>query len=156
VIRQQFPFPTPPDCVDEDFVYVFNSNNVAILGTSIAAAAEVRDIPLQLEPDAPFLWRGLSVESSNLMIRFKDPAGNFLSNGYAPINLYACPAGISAEQGQPVALEADAGGGQGAIFCPAGSIIQVFFYNNTVGSLTPTPIQLVGVKRFPRSMKRNC
>jgi hypothetical protein len=156
MIRPQFPFPTPPDCYDEDFVYSFNSTNTPALGTSIAAGAQLQNIPLLLTPDAPFLWRGLSTPVSNLMIRFKEPAGNYLSDGYVPIDLYTVPAGITTTQGTPVILEADAGDGQGAIFCPAGGIVTVYFYNSTAGSLTPPSIQLLGVKRYPKSLRKAC
>ena len=162
MIRPQFPYPTPRDCTDEDFGYIFNSNNVPALGTSITAGSQLLNIPLLLDSDAPFLWRAIALEASLLMVRFKEPAGNYLSQGFIPVGLYGVPSsgvvnpGTSVLQGQPVALEADAGDGQGAIYCPAGGIVEVNFYNATSGSVTPPSIQLLGVKRFPKSLRRKC
>jgi hypothetical protein len=158
MLRPQFPFPTPEDCEDQDFLYIFNANDVPVLGNLITAGSQLLNIPLLLDPDAPFLWRGLAMENVNLMVRFKDPSGNYLSDGFVLFSLYGVPGGIAgvAQNGQPVVLEADAGNGQGAIFCPAGGIVQVDFYNNTAGSLTPGSIQLLGIKRYPKSLREAC
>ena len=164
--RPQFPFPTPKDCVDEDVVYVFNANNLPVLGNAIAGGTQLLNIPLNLDPDAPFLWRGFMTQSGNpgigLAIQFRDPSGNLLSDGFVPIPIYSVPAGsnnplgISGNQGTPVLLEADAGEGQGAIFCPAGATIQINFYNPTGSPITPPTILFSGVKRYPRELRRNC
>jgi hypothetical protein len=141
--RPQFPYSSIPDCREEQFHYFYDSTNVAALGTSIAAGASLLNIPLPLQPDAAFLWRGFKAGSSGLSIRLKDPYGNYLSPCPVPIELYG---------DTPNDSSGNSGGfcvpwGQG-IYCPPGGNVFVDFYNPTSGALTPTAITLQGMKRF--------
>jgi hypothetical protein len=163
MVRPQFPWPTPHDCVDERFVYTFNKFTNPVLGNTIAGLTKLQNIPLLLDPDAPFLWKGFTfydVTVPEMYIRFKDPSGNFLSEGYVLEEHYGFLQGqglaFAAGQGSPTPLEADAGGGQGAVFCPAGGIIEINFYNPNAGTVTPPTIILHGDKRFPKSLRRKC
>jgi hypothetical protein len=143
IYRPQFSYPSIPDCREEQFHYAYDSTNASGLGTSIAAGAFLLNVPLSLQPDAAFLWRGFKVADSGLAIRFKDPYGNYLSPCPIPIALYA---------DTPLDTNSDAGGfcipwPQG-IYCPPGGAVNVDFYNPTSGALTPTAIALYGLKRF--------
>ena len=60
-IRDRFPYATPQGCRDEDFVYYFDGSNVPLLLTNLGPGAEIDYIPLPLDQDAPFYWRGWKV-----------------------------------------------------------------------------------------------
>jgi hypothetical protein len=59
--RPQFAYPTSRGCRDEDFVYYFDGSNVPLLANGLAAGVEIDYIPLPLDQDAPFYWRGWKV-----------------------------------------------------------------------------------------------
>ena len=59
--RPQFAYATPPGCRDEDFVYYFDGSNVPLLAQNIGPGMEIDYIPLPLDQDAPFYWRGWKV-----------------------------------------------------------------------------------------------
>jgi len=143
--RPQFPYASVPECTEEQFHYTFDSNNTSAMGNSIPAGGLLLNVPLPLEPDAAFLWRGFKIRDTDLAVRLKDPYGNYLSMAFIPVALYG---------DTPIDSTGSEGGfcvpwGQG-IYCPLGGNVFVDFYNPTDGALIPTAIALYGLKRFIR------
>lgn len=140
--RPQFPFPTPDNCRDEQFSYSFDSTNTPLLGQAVLANSQTRGVPLVTQSDAPFIWRGMRFEASDLDLRTQDPWGNFLEDDYTPINLYVAPSEVNPAGALVVTWEP-------GIYCPPGAVILLNFRNATAGDLTPGRIALLGLKRFP-------
>lgn len=117
--RPQFAYPDAPEgCLDEEFIYVFDSSNVPVLGSlSLGPGDSVLHIPLPLDDDADFLWMGTKIDGTSLGIQFETPWTEPLSDTFVPAVLFA------GEQ-VPTVLEA-------AILCPAGSIISLSLKNLT-------------------------
>ena len=151
--RPQFAYRTPPGCRDLDFTYVFDGSNVPVLATNLAGASSF-EIPLPLERDAPFLWRGLKVNATltaglvygfpNVSVQFTDPYLNPLSDGLVPATLYGFPSNPMQFLGQlltgpPVPLEDE-------IFCPAGSVVLVTVSAGAAQAFLS--FSLHGVKRY--------
>jgi hypothetical protein len=91
--RPQFPYPTPEGYIDEEFTQYFDQFSVPALGTA----------------------------EDPLGIRFTDPWGNHLSDGFVPVASYNGNQG-SQPGGIPVALESE-------IVCPPGGIVTVDLKN---------------------------
>ena len=144
--RPQFVFPCPSGYHDEQFHYSFSSANVAALNGSIPTLQSVNDIPLLLQPDTQFHWRGFKVSSdsggSSLSIQFKDPYGNYLSDGFVPVDAYGVGSGLGNYMGtEPPVVE-------GEIVCPPGGVVWAYLNNPTTGTVTiDIVITLFGVKR---------
>ena len=119
--RPQFPFRTPPQFQDKDFVHYFDQTTVPLFNTalSLAAGGIILNIPLQLQADAPFSIRGIKVNGpANFAVRFRDPYGNYLSEGFIPIPLRDGPEETGVYGSNVVDFEPEIG-------CPVGSIIFV-------------------------------
>jgi hypothetical protein len=146
--RPQYVYRTPAGFEDKQFHLSFDQSNTPMLssvGQTIAAGAFLQNIPLQLQRDAIFMWRGIEVnapgvDGSSLLIQFKDAYGNYLSDVPIPVNLYAAPIGNVSIGNPPVALEPE-------LFCPAGSNLWVYLQNITAGTLPLPRITIYGVKR---------
>lgn len=90
----QFVYPTPDGFQDQDFVHYYDQLSEALLSSalSLSVGSEIVGIPLTLQNDAPFLWRGVKVNGpTNFGIRFRDQAGNYLSEDYVPLPLGYAP-----------------------------------------------------------------
>jgi len=123
VLRPQFPFPTPPGFEDQDFLYYFDNKNTPALNTSTLAVGQILfNVPLPLQQDAPFFWRGITIDNPTaaLGIRFRDSAGNYLSDDFIPVGLLSgMPSGGHPPIG-PLAVIMEQ-----EIPCPKGSVIYV-------------------------------
>jgi hypothetical protein len=122
--RPQFPYPTPEGYIDEEFTQYFDQFSVPALGTALAPAESVFGIPLHLEPGIEYRIRAVEVSAAAedpLGIRFTDPWGNHLSDGFVPVASYNGNQG-SQPGGIPVALESE-------IVCPPGGIVTVDLKN---------------------------
>lgn len=158
--RPQFPYVTESGCRYEDFVYYFDGSNVPMLNTSISGK-RIENIPLPLEQDAPFLWRGVKVGatrvlssgvpsaylSPNFNVRLRDCYDNDLSDDYVPATQYGFaenPLTFSSSllTGPPAVLEPE-------IYCPPGGVIIAFLNCPTaLGELSYfASFALFGVKR---------
>lgn len=144
--RPQFVFAVPAGFRDEQFHYAFSALNTPSLSGTLAAGQEVADIPLLLQSDTEFRWRGVKIAStpagSSLKARFRDCFGNFLSDEYVPINCYAVGSGLGGYIGTvPVPLEEE-------LVCPPGGVVWLGLQNPTAipVSLAIT-VSLFGVKR---------
>lgn len=119
--RPQFTYPTPSEFDDKDFVAYFDQTNTTQLNAalSLAAGATIIGIPLVLQSDAPFFWRGIKINGpSNFGVRFRDPYGNYMSSDYLPLPLDYEPQEPAVIGSNPVVLEPQ-------VRCPAGSVILV-------------------------------
>lgn len=165
--RPQFAYATPAGCRDQDYIYFFDGSNTPLLNQDFGAGLDLSNpsggIPLQLEQDVAFYWRGIKVGAlrktvstvpnsyvlPDLLVRFKDNYENFLSDDMAPAVQYGFPANPVAflnQQltGPPVPLE-------GEIYCPPGGVLWLYLkcanFNSLSGKFFPQ-IALYGVKRF--------
>ncbi len=136
--------PCPPGFHDEDFVHYFDQVNNPSLGVTIPAGDSVRDIQLQLETDADFIARGISV-IAGAAPQFREPGGFYLSSDFVALaqsyrnGVSLAPSGMFAEQ--TVALEPE-------IHCPGGSNFSVFFENPTGAPVALGAfVAIFGVKR---------
>jgi hypothetical protein len=119
--RPQFAYPPAPEGFkDEDFIYCFDAFNVPGFGIVLAPGQDFQNIPLQLQRDAEFRWRGVQVSNpaSLLGIQLTTPDGTALSDDYVPAEVDSgLPGGVSGQPGGvPVPLEPE-------IVCAAGSVI---------------------------------
>jgi hypothetical protein len=139
--RPQFPYPAVPGCNDEQFSYSFDKTNVPFLAQSIAAGNLVIGIPFPLDQDAPFSWRGMRADTSSLLMRLRDPFGNYLDNDFSPIDLYMAQQGLIGSLGA-LAIPTEL-----AIDCPMGGIILLDLKNPTASPISPGAFTLLGIKR---------
>lgn len=145
IYRPQYAFSRrPAGFEDEAFHYSFDSSNVPVLGTTIAAGANVQNIPLQLQNDAEFILRAVKIQlataPSNLYATIRDPFGNFVSAVPLPLDNYLTGAGAALIGRMEVPFESE-------IHCPLGGFFQLFLYNLTTGSVLPPQVTLYGVNR---------
>lgn len=148
--RPQFPYPTPRGYVDRDITQYFDYLTVPLLNNSaLATQGMIHRIALTLQPDYPFLWRGIKIIGVNgadpvVTVQFYDPSKNELSRDFVPIDLYTHPSGSNIWGFQPVPLEP-------CIPCPKGSTVWMSVYNQTGSNqdLTKIRVGLFGLKRYP-------
>jgi len=150
--RPQFAYSTLPGCKDEDFVYFFDGSNTPFLNQSVSALS-IPYIPLILDQDAPFYWRGIKIDMRttgavppNVNVKLRDCYQNDLSDGLVPATQYGFPQNPVTFNGQnytgaPVPLEPE-------IYCPRGGVILFFFEAPTLANPSYLSVTLFGVKRF--------
>jgi hypothetical protein len=159
IYRPQFAYTTPNGCRDLDFTYFFDGSNTPLLNQDISGLT-VPYIPLILDQDCPFYWRGWKVNANrfanngdpstyqipNIGVRWEDPYNNFLSDDYVPAAMYAFPSNpwsINSAQltGAPVPIS--------EIYCPPGSVVTLYLKAGTLGETPQYPsVCLYGVKRY--------
>lgn len=154
--RPQFAYPTPKGCRDEDFVYQFDASNTPMLA-SLAPGQDLPFIPLVLQQDASFYWRGWKISirrtdgtifSPDLSIKLRDPYQNDLSDGLVPAVEYGFVQNPSQPFSQPPVLI------DPEIFCPAGGTVTAFLLGGgTIDTSDAIIISLYGVKRFQECLK---
>lgn len=119
--RPQFAYPIVQG--DQDFDHYYDPNNVPALEV-VVNAPSVLQVSLNLDPDAPFIWRGIKIPMAEalfgLEVRFRDPnTGRALSDDFIPAWLFAVPPSSSAfDGGQSCILENE-------IECPSAGVVQV-------------------------------
>jgi len=165
IYRPQFAYVTPPGCRDVDFIYYFDGSNTPALNQNFATgldySAPTGGIPLTLEQDVPFFWRGLKVSlratltngdpdaygEPNFTMRLMDNYFNFLSDDMVPAEQYGFPMNPLVFNGQlltgnPVPLEPE-------IYCPPGGVLWLFLKFPVTADIDYFPeLALYGVKRF--------
>lgn len=119
--RPQFPFSTPDEFQDKDAVQYFDQTSTPLLASALnlGIGGIIIGISLQLEPDAPFTWRGLKVNGpANFAMRFRDPYGNYLSDDWISLPLEYTPQATPSYGSNVVDIEP-------AIACLQASVILV-------------------------------
>jgi len=96
--RAQFAYPTPDGYTDVDFEHYFDQNTCPQLLPGAGAPDQIYNIPLNLDPDAPFHWRGIKIPNldgaagpRNVGLRFRAPDGRGLSAAGTPNPAVAVP-----------------------------------------------------------------
>ena len=143
--RPQYAYPrTPRGFEDETFHYSFDSTNTTLLGVAIAAGGQANNIMLPLDPDAPFIVRGLKIllgtAGSNLDVQLKTPWGDYISTVPIPLRRWADGGGRAIAGKLVVPFEPE-------VECPAGGSWSLYLYNPTSGNVNPPAITLYGIKR---------
>lgn len=159
--RPQFAYETPSGCRDEEFVYYFDSSNTPQLAVDISGN-RIDNIPLVLEQDAPFYWRGVKVDfisgsggpgpmAPQLFCKFQDPYQNDLSDGLVPAThafFAQNPVNFNtADYTGPCVLH------EPEIYCPRGGVILFFVQAPILANPAFPFVSLFGVKRFQECSK---
>jgi len=159
IYRPQFAYPTPDGCRDVDYVYYFDGSNTPLLNQNVSGL-NIPNIPLTLEQDVPFYWRGIKVNADrqqsagvphlysvpNFKVRFDDWSWNKLSDDFVPATLYGYPSNAwqfnnAQLTGPPVPIQ--------EIYCPAGSVQWLNLQVPTLsGDSHFVSVSLHGVKRY--------
>jgi hypothetical protein len=147
--RPQYAYPAPPpSLVEEDFLALFDSTTVPILGQSLAASQAINDIPLQFQRDAAYSIRGLklNVVAANLIgVAFKDAFNNPISESDIFISSSAYqsnPSGIF--PGSTVVVF------EPQLEQPAGATMFLSFQNLAASTSTLSlSVVFFGIKRYP-------
>lgn len=89
--RPQFAYAPPQQgIVEEEFEYYFDPTNTPALKLTLQPGQQYLNIPLTTQNDADFLWRGIQCSGpGNVGVRFHDPYGNYMSDGYVPLSCYS-------------------------------------------------------------------
>jgi hypothetical protein len=148
IYRPQFAWGEVPG--EEDFRYYFDASNTPALASTVPAGAELANIPLQLQPDAPFVLRAVYMTGIPLIgyfsARLKDADGNYLGDRGLLSFLTYFP-GINRATLNPMLVAFEP-----SIVCRPGSVLFLYLLNisSFPQSLAGTEIVLLGVKGDPR------
>jgi hypothetical protein len=127
------------------FAFYFDSQNVPALTQDIAVGAQIANIPLQLDRDAPFIWRGASVlaDESGLGVQFQGPDGSLLSSAFEPVLQSFFPGGALGPGFGFVVHEPE-------IECPVSGVILLSLANLSGAAIVSPVVEvlLLGVKRW--------
>ena len=142
--RPQFAYLTPPGAEDQDFDHYYDSGNTP--GLNIPPGnMPISSIPLNIDPDADFLWRGLKIPMGGgllpLFVRFRDPnTGRYLQDDFVPAwNFAVNPASNGLNGGQSCVQESE-------IRCPrAGTVLLDILMNAPQPSTASPPVVIAGV-----------
>lgn len=160
IYRPQFAYASPEGCRDEDYVYFFDASNTPLLNQNVSGL-NIPFIPLVLDQDTAFYWRGFKVgairelsggepvlyDFPNFSLKLRDCYQNDLSDDLVPACLYGFPSNplsfnSALLTGAPVPLDPE-------IYCPPGGVITLFLSVPTLAAGTWLPsISLYGVKRY--------
>jgi hypothetical protein len=156
IYRPQFAFPTPDGCRDQEAELFYDTQSNPGLAVAPGDPAKIYNIPLTIDPDAEFLWRGVKfdhVKNANIGVRFRDPYGRYMSDDFVPIWLcHISPSNTLTMGGQACIHEPE-------IVCPAASVVMVDFCSYDTTPWTsggPSPVMLCGVKRYKLDAGCDC
>lgn len=150
--RPQYAYPPSPRGTEgETFHYSFDATNTPVLALTLAAGAQANDIMLPLDPDAPFVCRGIRIAlgtaGSVLEVKLKTPNGDYLETAFVPASRWAFGGGLAVAGNLIVALEPE-------VWCQAGSAWSLYLFNPTSGNVTPPAITMFGIKERICAPKR--
>jgi hypothetical protein len=139
--RAQFAYPPASDkCQAQRCSYSFDQTNTPALA-GVAAGAVVTKIPLVMDQDAPFFFRGITINATGLLIRLEDCFENPLLSDQT----YTAAALWSESDGAGVvALDSDEWG----IYCPSGSTLLLYVQNPTAAPVLNLVVTLHGEKWY--------
>ena len=129
MFRAQFSFGTPPGFKDVPYVRPVTVGQD--VNVPIPSGEFYNNYIIPLDNDAPSIFRSLFIQGvqqdqpSQIQMQLRDAFGNFLTDGYIPLDLYAWGAGNTPPDG---------GSGRAKVFepelyCPKGSVLIADFYN---------------------------
>lgn len=150
--RPQMAFASAEGFEDRTFHYTFDGTNTPQLNGNLAANARIMNIPLSMQPDAPFLLRAIKVqatagEGSVLDIWLKDPFGNLLSDNPVAIDDYVAPSGRQIAGTVAVVFEP-------GIRCPLGTVFWVYEIQNRTSAPVALPkLMFQGYKRYSKTSR---
>ena len=150
MFRPQFSFQTPKGFKDVPYVLpvTFGQN---VTG-GLPAGQYYPNFILQTDNDAASIFRSLfwqgeqQGETDPMQVQLRDAYGNYLTDGYIPLWLYAWGAGNTTPDG---------GSGRAKVFepelyCPPGSVLIIDYFNPSAGGTQlPGNFEFRGVKRYP-------
>lgn len=156
--RPQFAYPVPDTkCMEMRGHYSYDSTNTPSLVGNLAAGARTGRIPLPLDRDADFyllaiqqLSAGAGIHSAqNIQVRIEDPWTNPLSdsgNSNESTNFQFTKLFSAWDGAGFITLD----GGEQGIYCPRGSVLNLYLYNPTASSiqLSQVILTLHGRKRY--------
>ena len=148
IYRPQFAYRTPKGFRDVEFEHFYDSTTLAALAPVSGSVSPVYSIPLNIDPDAEFRWRGVKIDhlfSLNVGLRFRDPYGNYLSDDFVPVWLAFIPPSLTIYTGGQSCIH------EPEIVCPASSVVllDVCSYDTVPWSSRGLlSILLTGVKRY--------
>lgn len=165
----QYSFPTPEGFRDLDFDHYYDSDPASgplylpQLSPGPGDPNPILNIPLRIDADAPFLWRGIKFEGTpglgpdassptsfaNFGVRLRDPWGNYFcpDNDFVPVWLFGyqpqeSSLGLGLAPGNTMEPETE---------CPPQSVVYLdIFSYDTIPWHTggPGKVWLTGVKRY--------
>ncbi len=150
MFRPQFSYSTPKGY--KDFPYVLPVTFGQNVTVSLLAGRLYQNFLIQTDNDAPSIlrslfWQGVQqAETDAMQIQLRDAYGNYLTDGYIPLWLYAWGAGNTTPDG---------GSGRAKVFepelfCPPGSVLILDYFNaSTATTQLPGNLEFRGVKRYP-------
>jgi hypothetical protein len=125
--RPHFANQTPAGFTDEQVDQYFDSTNSQGMNqVASLAVGQQALVTLQLDRDAPFIWRALNIglvpaQGTNFSVRIKDAYGNYLTQTHITANAVFTGEGFPPNfGGMFVPLQHE-------LPCPAGAILQVEF-----------------------------
>lgn len=151
--RPQWMNPTPKGFKDDTYTYFFDASNTPGLVTAVPAGGRRENIPLPLQAGAQFLWRGFTLIPTygvlvGLLMRWKDPWGNYLSADYIPTWLCGYPSGsvsiIGGGTAQPMKIIVPF---DPEVICPPSSLITIDLKNEAATDISLVGVTLYGVRR---------
>jgi len=148
IYHPQFVYRTPKGFRDVEFEVFYDLTTLAALAPAPGSKSPVYDLPLNMDPDAEFRWRGVKTDhllSLNVGLRFRDPYGNYLSDDFVPVWLAFIPPSLTAFTGGQSCIH------EPEIVCPASSVVllDVCSYDTVTWSSGGLgSILLTGVKRY--------
>lgn len=135
--------PSPRGTEGETFHYSFDGTNTPVLALTLAAGAQANDIMLPLDPDAPFVCRGIRIAlgtaESVCDVKLKTPSGDYLETAFVPSSRWAFGGGAPVLGNLVVALEAE-------VWCAAGGVWTLYLYNPAGAPVAPPAITFFGIK----------
>lgn len=205
IYRPQSAYKTPDGYRDEPFDYYFDELSPQLINilnvqassvpyvTALTVGSQITGIPFQLDPDAEFHWKSTVVgirnqdftsgagapsngsDASTIVLRWRDPYGNYLSNDYEPVGWYASDAPMVFNNSLSTNSVISPYGSVGPsrvwepeVFCPAGSTVlldlavegrasqagkNILLFGPAFGNnsgLASFPFYLRGFKRYPK------
>ena len=144
--RPQYAYPpAPAGFRDEMFAFYFDALSVPALGQGIPVGDPIRNIPLQLHRDAPFIWRATSVLSNQtgIGVQLQGPSGSLLSSDFEPVLQSFFPSGTLGPGFGLVTHEPE-------IECPVSGVVLITLANLSAAPIVDptTKVLLLGVKRW--------
>lgn len=83
----QFDSATPQGFEDQEYVFWFDGANTVALFRGMAIGDSRDGVPLALDAADPFYLRAIQIvlpSGGEYSVRFRDQAGNYLTDGYVP------------------------------------------------------------------------